>query len=114
MPLTPPGDRCCPTGAMARLLPALARVAGKPSPLRCRTVSNMPEDPKRSRDPEDKRSSGKPTRADSPAGRAQAQRRGHSGYGIESLRPLLRDQLELGDLLRQGVMPGDKPKRPGS
>ena len=72
----------------------------------------MPEDPKRSRDPEDKRSSGKASRAESPSGRAQ--RRGHSGYGVESLRPLLRDQLELGDLLRQGVMPGDKPKRSGS
>ena len=97
---------------MARLLPALARVAVKARAVGCRTVSNMPDDPSRSSDPEDKRSSGKPARTESPAGRTQ--RRGHSGYGVESLRPLLRDQLELGDLLRQGVLPGDKPKRSGS
>lgn len=71
----------------------------------------MPEKPSRSRDPEDKRSSAKPARAESPAGRTP--KRGNSGYGIESLRPYLRDQLELDDLLRPGAIPSgtNKPKR---
>jgi putative hemolysin len=51
-----------------------------------------------------KPSADKPDKAsnsgDSPAGRAT--RRGRSGYGIESLRPHLREQLEMKELLRPG------------
>lgn len=52
----------------------------------------------RSRDPEDKRSSGRQGRAEGPVSRAL--KRGKSGYGVESLRPHLHDQLVLKDLLR--------------
>ena len=57
---------------------------------------------------EGKANADKPDKAsnagDSPAGRAA--RRGRSGYGIESLRPHLREQLEMKELLR--------PSFPGS
>jgi hypothetical protein len=53
-------------------------------------------------DPEDKRSSGR------------ARKRGHSGYGMESIRPHLRAQLARQDLLRPSWPPeeADKPGGP--
>lgn len=71
----------------------------------------MAKDPPQHHDPEDKRSSGKAARGETPVGRST--RRGNSGYGVESLRPLLRDQLDMGELLRGWPPPygGKKPKR---
>jgi hypothetical protein len=66
----------------------------------------MPRDPSdASRDPENKRSSGS---ASSRAARAAAwggQRRGRSGYGMESIRPHLRAQLEQQKLMRPTFPP---------
>lgn len=66
----------------------------------------MPRDPsdKSARDPENKR-------ATTPASRAAArtawagQRRGRSGYGMESIRPHLRAQIEQQKLLRPTFPP---------
>ncbi len=55
----------------------------------------------RSSDPEDKRASGRSSgRSGGEGPVSRALRRGRSGYGVESLRPHLRDQLVLKDLLR--------------
>ncbi|WP_041675590.1 hypothetical protein [Ramlibacter tataouinensis] len=56
------------------------------------------------RDPEDKRTPGRSkVRAEGPVSRAL--KRGKSGYGVESLRPHLADQLVLKDLLRSTYPP---------
>lgn len=49
-------------------------------------------------------------------GRAQANDAGRSGYGSESVRPYLRAQLRLKELLANALIPGnpwDKPSRKG-
>ena len=66
----------------------------------------MASDHRRAHDPEDKRSSSRPGRAESPVHRAL--KRGRSGYGAESVRPHLRDQLVLKDLLRPSYPPADR------
>jgi hypothetical protein len=63
----------------------------------------MPRDPsdKPPRDPENKRASTAASRAAAWSG----QRRGRSGYGIESIRPHLRAQLEQQKLMRPTFPP---------
>lgn len=58
---------------------------------------------------EDKPSSGKVPH--SAAGRDTGGRRGRSGYGSESIRPHLRDQLEQQRLLRPPFPPEDPRER---
>lgn len=70
----------------------------------------------RSVDPENRRSSGG-TRSASRGKQAgfvgQASASGRSGYGSDSVRPYLRAQLKLKELLQTPFPPpdGDKPKR---
>ena len=65
----------------------------------------MPRDPSdASRDPENKRTSSVATRAARSAAWS-GQRRGRSGYGMESIRPHLRAQLEQQKLLRPTFPP---------
>ena len=52
-------------------------------------------------DPEDKRSTGR------------AAKRGHSGYGLESVRPHLRAQLQMHDLMRPTFPPPDQEDSSG-
>ena len=44
----------------------------------------------------------KPTRTERPRASSEA---GHSGYGMETLRPHLRDQLAMKDLLKPPAFP---------
>jgi len=65
----------------------------------------MPRDPSdASRDPENKRNSSAAARAARSAAWG-GQRRGRSGYGMESIRPHLRAQLEQQKLLRPTFPP---------
>jgi len=50
-------------------------------------------------DPEDKRSSGR------------GSKRGRSGHGVESIRPHLRAQLKMQDLLRPSFPPPEEQDR---
>jgi len=60
-----------------------------------------------SRDPENKRTngSGASSRGAQRTAAAWSPRRGHSGYGMESIRPHLRAQLEQQKLLRPTFPP---------
>lgn len=69
-------------------------------------------------DPENKRSAPRGSGARRQTGflgRATAQDAGHSGYGSESVRPYLRAQLKLKELMGTPFTPpepeGDKPAR---
>lgn len=76
------------------------------------------EDPVfRSGDPENRRPSGgnrgaQRNRRAGYVGRASAS--GHSGYGSESVRPLLRDQLKLKELMVPPFPPPEEDKPSGS
>ncbi|HYF21527.1 MAG TPA: hypothetical protein VEA40_26945 [Ramlibacter sp.] len=69
------------------------------------------------RDPESKRNNGASQRAAAQRAGSWAQRRGRSGYGLESIRPHLRAQLEQQKLLRPTFPPEpgeDDERRPSS
>jgi hypothetical protein len=66
----------------------------------------MPRDPSdASRDPENKRASSAAARAAARSAAWGGQRRGRSGYGMESIRPHLRAQLEQQKLMRPTFPP---------
>ncbi|MGZ5270717.1 MAG: hypothetical protein ACXWC6_08880 [Ramlibacter sp.] len=66
----------------------------------------MPRDkPDAPRDPENKRLSGSSSRATQRTAAAWGPRRGRSGYGMESIRPHLRAQLEQQKLLHPTFPP---------
>jgi hypothetical protein len=71
----------------------------------------MPRDPsdKSSRDPENKRASIAAARAAARSSAWAGQRRGRSGYGMESIRPHLRAQIEQQKLLRPTFPPEPEP-----
>lgn len=62
------------------------------------------DDPNPTRDPENRRSASGSARAAHSAAWA-GQRRGRSGYGMESIRPHLRAQIEQQKLLRPTFPP---------
>ncbi|MFL6693848.1 MAG: hypothetical protein ACJ8GO_12910 [Ramlibacter sp.] len=66
------------------------------------------DDPNASRDPENRRPASAATRAARSAAWG-GQRRGRSGYGMESIRPHLRAQLEQQKLLRPTFPPEADP-----
>ena len=68
------------------------------------------------RDPERKRSTREPERRPAERAAGSEWRRGHSGYGLESIRPHLRAQIEQRKLLRPTFPPEDEPPdgSPGS
>jgi hypothetical protein len=65
-----------------------------------------------SRSDDRKPSAGRVERRTVPDNRPQARRIGHSGYGVESIRPILRAQIEERNLLRPPFPPADDPFRP--
>jgi hypothetical protein len=76
----------------------------------------MPRDPseKSSRDPENKRASTAAARAAARSTAWAGQKRGKSGYGMESIRPHLRAQLEQQKLMRPTFPPDPDDDSSGS
>ena len=84
---------------------------GKPA-----EVTMARDDQTPSRDPERKRINGDAPRGASQRATSWAPRRGRSGYGVESIRPHLRAQLEQQKLLRPTFPPetDEEAERPAA